>query len=89
MATSQAIAAARTAIGATSNADAPMRSETSRTAVKGTLSTAVVPAAIPAATAGVVSSPGRTSAATIAAATPIAIAGNTGPPRNPAPSDSA
>ena len=34
--------------------------------MKGTLSTAVVPAAIPAATAGVVCSPGKTFAATIA-----------------------
>ena len=39
----------------------PMRSDTSRTAVNGTRRTAVVPAAIPAATAGVVSRRGRDS----------------------------
>ena len=66
-----------------------MRSVASSTAVNGTRNTAVVPAAIPAATAGVVFNPGNTSAAAIAAATPSAIAGKTGPPRNPAPSDRA
>ena len=51
--------------------------------MNGTLSAAVVPAAIPAATAGVGFNPGRTLAGAIAVATPSAIAGKTGPPRNP------
>ena len=60
----------------------------SSTPVKGARRTAAVPAARTA-TAGVVARPGSTSAASIARATPTANAGNTGPPRKPAPSESA
>src|SRR5215467_10625996 len=72
VATIQPITAASTAMGATSSDDEPTMRETSRTAVNGTLRTAAVPAAIPVATAGVVSNPGSRLAATMLTATPSA-----------------